>query len=1764
MKLMSDAIAEVVDYRERFVNFLKSFQDRLGEFKYRNAIATMATRGEVSLVIDFDDLISYEPDLAHDLKEKPVEIMPKLDGAIGDAMRVENMQYAGKVKRFKARFRRLDEVTPLRSLKSRHMGKLIMVEGIITRASAVKQLLKSAVFQCPRCGEKIVVEQSGNILMPPPQCTNQDCARKGFFRLITEESSFIDWQLISLQEKPEELPPGQLPRSVEGMLQGDIVDLSRPGDRISMVGVLQAKQEFTSKGFRLATFSSGVDANYIEVSERGADELNITPEDEKKIKALAKDPQLYTKLIGSIAPSIYGYDEIKEAVAYQLVGGVSKNLSDIKIRGDVNILLVGDPGCLVYDERVVLGDGRIAKIGQMGASHLQPLGVQVQTGQGCRRAVATAFHIYRDQPVMEVVTESGKSIKGTYNHPLLAVFKRDGFERREWRRLDELKVGDRIAVVTGFRCTRKAYVGTGFAPIDRSNMVPRFRRKLPEKMDPRLAAFCGYMLGDGWVCEDGYRLGFVVADPEVDILEGLLSMVRGLFGFDPSVTKTVRKGSKVNLHYVYLSDVDIAANLAFLRGKRVPDLIFQSGNEVVASFLKWLYTADGCVFNNGRGRRAVALKAKDIELLRDVQLLLLRFGIHSRIVGNALTIRRGRDIIEFSRRIGFASKEKARKLEGLAKDARSFKRFRRQRSERIVKIITGGRADVFDIEVPDGHRFIANGIVSHNTAKSQLLQYVSKIAPRGVYTSGKGSTAAGLTATVVRDKNTGEFFLEAGALVIADKGVACLHPESNIIIDGRYARIGDLAKGAVFQKVLANNGLSEVAALNAPTVSFDLNGKGICWRNATRIRRRLYAGQLIKLHLKSGAVVRATPDHLLLEGATLGWRAAASIKAGDMLMASSLAIKEPLEGAPKRCSDDLESPITADRLGNDSLRKGTLDRVTSIESEEYSGYVYDLMMPEEPHNYFSDGVFSHNCIDEIDKMRPEDRSAIHEAMEQQSYHPSFEIMFADGMKSRIGDFVDRLMSEYPERNVQGINCEILDARGLHIALNTTDFRGTYAVDVDRVSRHPAPDHFIKITYSNGRSITVTPEHPVFVFRDGGITTVDAESVHEGDFAPAPLASSYTGSSLLLAPTTTGRESVRLPSSMNLAPASFLGFCASEGYSYSGSTKEVGLSNASPTILNEMYASINASFGIDPIDYIKRNRTLRAPSTSIYSFLRDNSPDVVVKSNEKRIPSSVFRAELESRIAYIRASFLGDGGIESEAISYRTVSQGLAEDYQDLLQTVGIDSRIVVDAPNNSFKVYIAGDSLRKFAEIIGPDFVKRIAFLLERRLNANRSHKVIPTHAGRIIRNMLGKVGLPYDGYFQERIKNDQGIAQAAIADYVRRIKDRVDLIERSLSENDPKKIRSVIGYAQSEAANLLKTKRGKIAYAENNGYCSETRSQMLTEMKGQIRKTLDSVQDGIYYLENLCAFNWLRVRKIEKISNEGEHKASYVYDVTVEPTHNFVSSGLILHNTISIAKAGIVVQLNARSSILAAANPSFGRYVPQRSIAENINDLPVTILSRFDLIFTLMDRPDETRDRNMTEHILKLHQGISTTKASLIEPELLKKYIYYIRKRGNPTLSDAATKAIEKYFLDTRAQGQGADSPVPITMRQLEAAIRLSEARAKLALKKEVTEEDVNAATKLLRSYLSQVGIDSQTGRADIDMVVVGHSKSQGDKMQQVFEVYMKMERENEGRPVKKEQFLKRAVAEGINEKFVEKLINDWIQQGVLYEPKTGELKKV
>src|SRR5437879_2586478 len=716
-------------------------------------------------------------------------------------MRVEDPEYAEHVGKIFARFRRLPEKTALRKIGAEHIKKIALVDGIVVRTTQVKPTNVSAGFRCRKCLEITVLDQEGELIHGPgSHC--QFCKQSTSFELLQEQSKFKNTQEARIQERPEDLPPGQLPRYLEVRLEDDLVDSARPGDRVSVTSIVRAEKQTVGERGRLRTFNIYLDANFVDVVGKETEVVEINPEEKKQVLEATQDPWVQRKLVMSLAPSIYGYEDVKEGILYLLFGRTAKQLPDgVNIRGDENVLLIGDPGCLIGDERIVLGDGTIAKIEDLGRDHLEELDVPVLTGRGgAERDVATRFHVYRDQPTMEIVTESGKSVRGTYNHPLLAVETVNRSLVRHWKRLDEFKVGDRVATVTGFPCYARRYVDTGVRPLP-YRVGPRFHGRLPNKVTPDLGAFLGYVLGDGWVQK--YRVGFLVADGEKDLLKPLCDKADKLFGVKPRVKERIIPGRKRLLHNDVIGSQDIAANVSLVREKRVPNIILRSGDEVVAQFLKWLYEADGTVFSSKRGCGAIGLKAKNIELLRDVQVLLLRFGVHSRIIGNALLTRRGESILKFARKIGFASSKKRTRLAELEARAGRLKRLTGQRSERIVAVYNREPADVYDIEVPRTHRFIANGIVSHNTAKSQLLQYVSRIAPRGLYTSGRGTTAAGLTAAVLREK-TGGMILEAGALVLADKGVACIDELDKMRPDDRVAMHEDLeqqtvsvAKGAI-------------------------------------------------------------------------------------------------------------------------------------------------------------------------------------------------------------------------------------------------------------------------------------------------------------------------------------------------------------------------------------------------------------------------------------------------------------------------------------------------------------------------------------------------------------------------------------------------------------------------------------------------------------------------------------------------------------------------------------------------------------------------------------------------------------------------------------------------------------------------------------------------------------------------------------------------------------------------------------------------------
>jgi len=341
-------VSDTTDPVAAFNEFIREFRDEDGNYKYRQKVQEMTVQGEISLVVDFDDVIKFNPDLARKTIDEPKEFLEAGNRAVAEVVEIEDSDYAFSTRDFFLRFYNLaeSETIPLRNIRSEHVGKLIMLNGIITRATIVKPLLIEGFFQCKNCNEIMIKNQEEGRYNPPHHCENPGCGRAGPFKLMIEESKFIDWQKITIQERPEDLPPGQMPRSVTIMLTNDLVDTVRPGDRVSVIGVLKSAPDFSQKSSgKLATFHVAMEANNIVPEEQEFDTIEITEEEEAKILELARDPWIHNKIVESIAPSIYGNEDIKRSIALLLFGGIPKVLPDgLKIRGESNILMIGDPG----------------------------------------------------------------------------------------------------------------------------------------------------------------------------------------------------------------------------------------------------------------------------------------------------------------------------------------------------------------------------------------------------------------------------------------------------------------------------------------------------------------------------------------------------------------------------------------------------------------------------------------------------------------------------------------------------------------------------------------------------------------------------------------------------------------------------------------------------------------------------------------------------------------------------------------------------------------------------------------------------------------------------------------------------------------------------------------------------------------------------------------------------------------------------------------------------------------------------------------------------------------------------------------------------------------------------------------------------------------------------------------------------------------------------------------------------------------------------
>ena len=309
-------------------HFFNAYKKKIGE----------SIRGGTNVVqLNFSDVSEFSPILSESIIEFPEETTQLLESALEESGLVKN-----------PRIRYLDLPNTcnikIRDIRAKHLDQILWLEGIVKQASEVRPQVANAKFECPNCGAVLSVLQVDRKFREPSRCS---CQWKGPFKTISKE--MVDVQRLVVEESPDILEGGQQPRRISVFIKEDLVDpkmeeRTTPGSKIKIYGILKEIPVPLPTGIS-TRFDIAIEANNMVPLEESFEDLNISEDDVKQIMELAADPRIYQRLSRSIAPSIFGFEKIKEAVLMQLFGGVKKVKSDGgSTRGDLHILLVGDPG----------------------------------------------------------------------------------------------------------------------------------------------------------------------------------------------------------------------------------------------------------------------------------------------------------------------------------------------------------------------------------------------------------------------------------------------------------------------------------------------------------------------------------------------------------------------------------------------------------------------------------------------------------------------------------------------------------------------------------------------------------------------------------------------------------------------------------------------------------------------------------------------------------------------------------------------------------------------------------------------------------------------------------------------------------------------------------------------------------------------------------------------------------------------------------------------------------------------------------------------------------------------------------------------------------------------------------------------------------------------------------------------------------------------------------------------------------------------------
>jgi len=1943
------------DLIERSTEFLNEF--------YKEEILSAVNEGKKSVEVDFSILDKFDVELADYLLENPEEAISAMEEAI---KQIDTGLSEAKIR---LRFYNLPESRNIRirNIRSEHIGKLIVVDGIVKRASEVRPEVSEAIFQCPECGKNISIIQTERFVRPPLEC---ECGNRKGFKLVDQKLYDARWIMV---EEPYEIVTGEKPSEMMIYLKEDLTspkmqNKTDPGNRIRVVGILKEIPRRV-KGSRSRQMDIFIDANHVESVEAVWEELEITPEDEKRIVEAAKDPEVFNKLTASIAPSMYGLEDVKEAIILQLFGADPKLLKDkTRIRGNIHILLVGDPSsgkCVSGNTYVTLQDGSITKIKDVVEKVLKKEKKLIDDGYfaitnhdtfsmdlNCRIIPTIANIVWKRQAppyLYRVLTQTGSSIITSPTH-LFFTLSDNGITAK---RAEELSLDDYVCVVGKI---------PSFGNMDKLTIKIKRRKrakgvKLPTKITPEFCRFLGYVISESYIQERRNSGCIYFTNTDRELIKDFKLCCKKLFGISPKERKP-HKGK--NAFDVYFSSIEVIDFLKELDGsllkpsryKRIPQAVLRASKNNLANLLRALFDGEGEVSSYSR---SISFTSASKELINQVRLLLLRFGILSQVHSRRIRVNgrlksyyrltiSGANVLKYKNEVGFTSKKKLEKLrknldrklatniylipnimnklvslrkrlrltqfdlglprstyEHLEKDRKpkpitlekvvkrlearleevkrilesldttpctNLKRIRKairisqqEIAERlkisqttvsiyeqnkiklsrnssiktfsriisclkdVCKEMLGSKKDliflkvlsnsdviwekvlkiekvkskskwVYDLQVLPYHNFVANNFIVHN---SQLMQLVSKLMPRGKYVSGSGVTAAGITASVVRDEEfLGGWVLEAGALVMANRSICCLHPSSEIIFNNKVLPIARLFNEKKSEKILCNGELMEICELNSRVPSLDLSSLNLLEQKAILVRRKRHTGKILKIKLDSGFEIRVTPEHQLIEGNSLKWKKACDFKEGEHVVAP---LKLTSAILPTTWKASLTKRLKK-KINNSFFQKDfSLDKIIKIDVEDYDGYVYDLYVPK-THNFVADGIFVHNCIDEFSKVSPQDRVALQEAMSLETisiakasivatlpaqtailaggnpklgrfdpYIPIREQVDIDDVllsvdwsepilikenglvrMETIGSFVDKYGAFNNLVNLNG-NVEVP-------ALNLKTLKIEWW-PIKYVFRHKINKPLIKLLLETGREIKVTKGHSVYVFENGEIKTKKTDEIKVGDFVLIPRR--LPNNERIIKEINLVEELLKIPESHTstiylhnvpkdsfirlniknrkwineaILPLKFANKLNKEEIRHCYLKYKGGVPSKVPTIIpvNEDLMRLLGYYVAEGSMLITRSKE------HLISFSLNRKEENIVE-DLKNIVKKLFNHD----VTYVKGRNEIKVNIANKIV-YLLFSEILK--VKKLAENKEVPS-LVFNVSKELQKEFLKAYHLGDYGITVSKNLASDLLYLF-------------------LQNDIISSVSYTKP---REQIFPDGHISKTktsyTIADAVKRFRNF-----ESTKWFSWLPLETVKDFLRPVFQSKYKS------YGENRKYRFLTKNWW---NKVFLRKSRVKLLERMELLKNsYTADEFTRLvypkNKLKDFRTKREWTRAYLNKMVKKGLAKKEKIGGVFRYSLSERGKEILRKIDVIQKIFSSdiafvkvkkieeASPT-NEYVYDVSTPGHENFVAgfggvICHNSRFDLKFALRDLPNPELDSKIAEHILRMRQYEEEAKP-LFEPGFIRKWIAYARARVHPTLTPEAGNRLKEFYLDMRLKA-GEEAPVAITLRQYEALLRLAEASARVRLSDKIELEDAERAIRLMKVSLRQFGFEPETGTIDIDRAEGARvTSAQRSKIRIVLDVIEELGK-TFGKEIPTDEIIKRAKEQNVSD--AEDILRKMQYEGIVYSPRTGFISKV